>query len=83
MKNCAMDIDIAYTTADGTIVSVHTMTAAWHSPDNADLPGYPSGGKCAMALEMEAGWFARHGVKAGDRLGLPAHIATLQRTADK
>ncbi|MHC5020842.1 MAG: DUF192 domain-containing protein [Planctomycetota bacterium] len=83
MKNCAMDIDIAYTTADGTIVSIHTMTAAWHSPDNADLPGYPSGGKCAMALEMEAGWFARHGVKAGDTLGLPGHITTLQRTADK
>ena len=83
MKNCAMDIDIAYTTLDGTIVSIHTMRAAWHTPDQIELPGYPSGGACAMALEMESGWFGRHGVKAGDKLGLPANIVELQRTAAK
>ncbi len=83
MKNCAMDIAIAYTTADGTIVSIHEMKAAWHTPEGVDLPGYPSGGACAMALEMESGWFRRHGVNAGDRLELPAHIGELQRTAAK
>lgn len=83
MKNCAMDLDIAYTTAGGTIVSVHTMKAAWHTPDSVDLPGYPSGGACTMALEMESGWFQRHGVEAGHTLELPANIGELQRTADR
>ena len=83
MKNCAMDLAIAYTKADGTIVSIHEMKAAWHTPDRVDLPGYPSGGACAMALEMEAGWFHARGVKPGDKLELPPHIAELQRTAAK
>ena len=38
---------------------------------------------CAMALEMAPGWFERHGVKAGDKLGLPPHIGELQRTAER
>ena len=67
MKNCRMDIDIAYIDDDGVIVETHEMKHY--------APGY--GGpyeyyRCRTpvryALEVAGGWLAAHGVKVGDKV---------------
>jgi uncharacterized membrane protein (UPF0127 family) len=66
MRNTPLPLTIAFIEDDGTIIQLADM--APHSEANhcSDKP-------VRYALEMEQGWFARRGVKAGSRLGgLPA-----------
>jgi uncharacterized membrane protein (UPF0127 family) len=65
MANTIIPLDIAYAKTDGTIVKTHTMVPL-------DLRNYPSGAPSRMALELSAGLLAQLGVKAGDRIELPA-----------
>jgi len=81
MKNCPVPIDVAYLTADGRIVSIYTMQPGWHTPDDADLPGYPGASATPFALEMAGGWYAAHGVKAGDAVALPPEVEAWRREA--
>jgi uncharacterized membrane protein (UPF0127 family) len=64
MRNTPLPLSIAFIDDDGTIVNIADMqprTDDSHCPLRA----------VRFALEMEQGWFARRGVKAGTRLGQP------------
>ncbi len=59
MKNCFINIAVAYIADDGTIVSIHEMEAFSEKSHQA-------AGPVRYALEMNAKWFADHNVKVGD-----------------
>ncbi len=63
MKNTVIPLDIAYLDPDGVIVNILTM-------EPLDESGYLSARPAQYALETGAGWFARNGVKPGDRVDL-------------
>jgi uncharacterized membrane protein (UPF0127 family) len=61
MKNTLIPLSVAFLDEEGRILNIEDMTP--HSEES----------HCAVkparhALEMNQGWFARHGVKAGDRI---------------
>jgi len=65
MKNTYIALSIAFIAADGRIVNILEM-----SPQDETTRW--SSGPAQYALEMRKGWFAEHGIKAGDRVeGLP------------
>ena len=65
MKNTFIPLSIAFIATDGRIVNIDDM--APH-----DERTHWSSGPVQYALEMRKGWFAEHGVAAGDRVeGLP------------
>jgi uncharacterized membrane protein (UPF0127 family) len=62
MKNTLIPLTIAFLDGDGTIVTLADMQPhdeTSHCPERA----------VRYALEMEQGWFARRGIKTGDRIG--------------
>ena len=63
MRNTHIDLDIAFVGADFAIVAILRMEADtddFHQPDRA----------YRYAVEAPAGWYAAHGVAAGDRMRL-------------
>lgn len=64
MKNTLLPLSIAYLEDDGTIVNIAEMQPR-------SLDSHCSARPVRLALEMNAGWFAKRGVKAGSRLGGP------------
>ena len=65
MKNCEMDIDIAYIDDEGKIVNMHQPMKA-PGKGSSTFTRYPSTKEVRYVLEMAAGWFKDHGVNAGD-----------------
>lgn len=61
MKNTPLPLSIAFIDARGVILNIRDMT-----PFTTD--GHPSEGEALYALEMNRGWFAQRGIKAGDRV---------------
>lgn len=82
MKNCPVEIDVAYLAEDGRIATIHTMAPGWHATD-AELAGYPATEDTAYALEMAGGWFRAHGAAVGDRVALPADLARWRESAEE
>jgi uncharacterized membrane protein (UPF0127 family) len=68
MKNTRIPLSVAFIDARGRILNIEDMV-----PLSEDAHG--SKGPAAYALEMNKGWFARRGIRAGDRVeglgGLP------------
>jgi uncharacterized membrane protein (UPF0127 family) len=62
MKNTLLPLSIAFIADDGTVVNVADM-----APETTEshCPAKP----IRFALEMNQGWFAKHGIKAGYKLG--------------
>jgi uncharacterized membrane protein (UPF0127 family) len=71
MKNCRHPLSAAFLDADGRILNVAEMAPGAGLPDS-ELPTYPAKGPARFAIEMESGWFARKGLKAGDRVDMSA-----------
>lgn len=66
MRNTLIPLSVAYLDDDGTIVNIEDMAPRSDDSHCARRP-------VRFALEMDRGWFARRGIKAGARLGgLPA-----------
>src|ERR1017187_5042462 len=66
MKNTLIPLDVAFIADDGAIVNVDRM-----KPQTLD--GHCSEKPVRFVLEMNDGWFAKRGIKAGQKLrGLPA-----------
>jgi uncharacterized membrane protein (UPF0127 family) len=66
MKNTLIPLSIAYMdrTRDGLeVVAIKEMTPCRAVP----CPTYPPGASYEAALEMNAGWFERHGIEVGAR----------------
>ncbi|TAK76310.1 MAG: DUF192 domain-containing protein [Aquabacterium sp.] len=64
MKNTLLPLSIAFVAEDGSIVNVDEM-----QPQT--LNEHCSAKPVAYVLEMNKGWFAKHGLKAGSRLTGP------------
>ncbi len=64
MKNTQLPLSIAWIELDGTIIGIQDMTPFSLAP-------VESGRFVRYALEVPKGWFARSGVKAGDRVIIP------------
>lgn len=75
MKNCKMDLSIAYVNRKGVIVKIHNRMKAPdpNTPDNA-LELYECKEPAQYAIEMEAEWFAKQNIKEGDRVFIPPHL---------
>ena len=61
MRNTLIPLSIAFIAADGTIVNIAEMDALSERSHCAARP-------VRFALEMNSGWFAKRGIKAGARL---------------
>jgi uncharacterized membrane protein (UPF0127 family) len=64
MRNCRIPMDLAYIN-EGRIQQLETMPAAYGADPHL-LPRFDSDMSIKFALEMEAGWFQKNGVKVGD-----------------
>ena len=78
MKDCLVDIDIAYLDRNGVVVAIHRMSAEPPRGDterlaayDARLPRYPSRRGARYALELAAGEMTRLDVRVGRGIGLP------------
>lgn len=61
MKNTSIPLSVAFLDETGRILNIEDM--APHSEES-----HWSAGKAAYALEMNRGWFAKRGIKAGARV---------------
>jgi len=69
MKNTYVPLSIAFADVDGRIVNIEDMKPQ-------DETTHWSRGFALYAVEMKQGWFAAHGIKAGDVIkGLPPRSA--------
>lgn len=71
MKNTLIPLDIAYFDSQGFLINIHTM-----EPDGGKKT-YPSSEPALYALEMNKGWFKKHGLRKYARLKLPGDIKGL------
>lgn len=65
MKDTLIPLSVAYLSDDGEVLSIVEMSVA---PAGGPYPSYPTQASVRFALEMNAGWFQRHHIKAGDRI---------------
>lgn len=68
MQNTCIPLDMLFVDDDGTIVGV--VEGAEPLTESERSVGCPS----RYVLEVNGGWTRRHGVRAGQRLGLPASV---------
>jgi uncharacterized membrane protein (UPF0127 family) len=61
MKNTLVPLSVAFMDEQGTIVSIHDMKPHDETSHCAAKPA-------RFALEMNQGWFAQKGIKAGARI---------------
>lgn len=61
MKNTLIPLDVAFVTGDLRISHIATMTPRSMRLHRAPVP-------VRYALEVNAGWFAHHGIRVGDRI---------------
>jgi uncharacterized protein len=67
MKNTEVPLSIAYITSDGTIREILDMKPFSLAPVNSEW-------YVRYALEAPQGWYARAGVKVGDKVGMPPEL---------
>jgi uncharacterized protein len=65
MFRTRIPLDIAFADSAGRIVAIRTM-APCEAQLAAGCPGYEPGHRYRSALEVNAGFFARHGITAGN-----------------
>ena len=61
MKNTLIPLDIAFFTADGTLLNVNETPIA-ADPRAGPWPTSPSKGPARFVLEMQLGWFKKKGI---------------------
>lgn len=67
MKNTYIPLDLAYITVDGRIVDIKALQAL-------DLTSVQSSTEVLFALEMNQGWFAKNGIKVGDKISIEGRV---------
>jgi uncharacterized membrane protein (UPF0127 family) len=68
MKNTLIPLSIAFVDEDGVIVGIRDMQPCEAEP----CPTYGVDRPFVLAVEANRGWFADHGIGAGDRANLEA-----------
>ena len=71
-KNCAVDLDLAFLRADGTIAQTERLEAY---NEEAVFSREP----VQFVLEAPAGWLEAHGAAAGTQVEIPADVASAGR----
>lgn len=69
MYRTRIPLDIAFIDSGGTIRTIHRMEPCT-TLLAAGCQNYPAGAPFRAALEVNGGYFSRHGVQPGDRLSL-------------
>ncbi len=69
MLNMAFAIDVGFFDADGRLLNVLSL-----QPDHG-LQTYASAAPARFVLEMNRGWFKRHGLRQNAKLTLPSGIS--------
>jgi hypothetical protein len=78
MKNTLLPLSIAFIADDGTIINLADMQP------RDDKSQHCSAKPVRFALEMNQGWFAKRGIKAGSKLsGVPFKAAAAARTGER
>lgn len=72
MKNCPLPLSCAYIAADGTILELHDMKPF----DESSIPSKSD--RVQFVLEVNQGWFQRHGVKPG--MPVSTELGSLKET---
>jgi uncharacterized membrane protein (UPF0127 family) len=67
MKNTPLPLSIAFIDKDGKIVDIQDM-------ESFSLDTHTSAYPARYALEMNRGWFAKEGIKAGDLVKIPPPV---------
>ncbi|WP_412972287.1 DUF192 domain-containing protein [Glaciecola sp. MF2-115] len=67
MKNTFVPLDLAYITVDGKIVDIKPLQPH-------DLTSVKSSKPVLFALEMNQGWFAKNGIKVGDKVSIEGRV---------
>ena len=80
MYRTLIPLDIAYIDSAGTIRSIRHMEPC-HTMLAQGCPTYPAGAPFRAALEVNAGYFARHSVRLGDRVLLTDATQSLHRAS--
>ncbi|MCA8915167.1 MAG: DUF192 domain-containing protein [Planctomycetes bacterium] len=76
MKNCKMNLSIAFCDDKGVIVKIHqVMKAPEPGTPDYQLERYESGGAAKYAIELEEKWFEKNKVEEGDRIFIPPALA--------
>ena len=70
MFQTLIPLDIAFINTEGTIVAIRTMQPCG-SPSPSDCRSYMPDTPYAAALEVNAGYFAKRGIREGDCVALP------------
>ncbi len=77
MYDCLTDMDIAYLTRDGKVISIYTMKAEplkapteTEEAYRARLKHYPAAAEGLYAIELPPGEFTKLGIKPGDTIAL-------------
>lgn len=68
MKDTPLPLSIAFIAANGAIINIAEML-----PETTDV--HSANGDALYALEMNSGWFARNGVKPGNRVRGIKHVS--------
>jgi len=81
MKNTVIPLSIAFITEEGVITNLHEMQVEAPGTPEALYTRYPSIEPVRYALEMNKGWFEKHGIRAGDKLRFSKQVMAQIRTA--
>ena len=71
MRNTYVPLDIAYIAADGTVMEVRAAKPLDETP-------LTPAGRYRYVLEVNQGWFERHGLGPGAKITLPEGLPTAQ-----
>jgi hypothetical protein len=75
MKNCLMNLSIAFIDDRGVIVKIHNvMTKPAPGTPDGMLELYPAGQPARFAVEMEENWFKNNNIVEGDRIFIPSEL---------
>ncbi len=61
MKNTPIPLSVAFIDSSGRIINIEAM-----QPNSEQT--HSSNGPAKYALEMNQGWFSKHGIESGDRV---------------
>lgn len=70
MYRTRIPLDIAFIGSEGTIRAIDSMVPCGNDV-SGECPSYRAGVPFSMALEVNAGYFKKHGVEVGDHIELP------------
>lgn len=75
MKNCEINLSIAYVSEQGVIVKIHNvMKKPEPGETDCELERYSSEVSAMYAIEMDENWFKDHGIEEGHRVYIPKDI---------